>query len=190
MHLATVLRSEVNTLAYPDAALFGSSIGLLLYNVLAFLEAALRTAHRRKLSGRSLSMYYLADEISGVYRGMMIAIPPPHWTTAYATLSPGDFADQTAITRQESGDRSLPHQSTFQEKTSPQTPKRLSRKSRLHIQTLATKKSNPLASKPSASAPGYLGFLPKLWIAFRFIRRCLFVTAYPSLRRSVAPLRP
>jgi IS4 transposase len=94
MHLATVLRSEVNTLGYPDAALFGFSIGLLLYNVLAFLEAALRTAHRRKLSSHSLSMYYLADEISGVYRGMMIAIPAHHWTQAYATLSPEDFAKQ------------------------------------------------------------------------------------------------
>jgi IS4 transposase len=94
MHLATVLRSELNTLGYPDAALFGFSIGLLLYNVLAFLESALRTAHRRKLTNRSLSMYYLADEISGVYRGMMIAIPSSHWTAAYATLSPESFAKQ------------------------------------------------------------------------------------------------
>lgn len=97
MHLATVLRSEVNTLGYPDAALFGFSIGLLLYNVLAFLEAALRTVHRRKLTTHSLSMYYLADEIAGVYRGMMIAIPAPHWTEAYATLTPETFAKQMLL---------------------------------------------------------------------------------------------
>jgi hypothetical protein len=94
MHLATVLRSEVNTLGYPDAALFGFSIGLLLYNVLSFLEAALHSAHRRKLTGHSLSMYYLADEISGVYRGMMIAIPAHHWTTAFATLTAKTFVQQ------------------------------------------------------------------------------------------------
>lgn len=94
MHLATVLRSEVNTLGYPDAALFGFSIGLLLYNVLSFLEAALRTAHSRKLRGNSLSMYYLADEISGVYRGMLIAIPAQHWTAAFATLTPEAFVEQ------------------------------------------------------------------------------------------------
>jgi hypothetical protein len=94
MHLATVLRSEVNTLGYPDAALFGFSIGLLLYNMLSFLEAALRAAHRRKLRGHSLSMYYLADEISGVYRGMLIAIPAPHWTESFATLTPAAFVDQ------------------------------------------------------------------------------------------------
>jgi IS4 transposase len=94
MHLATVLRSEVNTLGYPDAALFGFSIGLLLYNVLSFLEAALHSAHRRKLTGHSLSMYYLADEISGVYRGMMIAVPAHHWTTAFATLTAKTFVQQ------------------------------------------------------------------------------------------------
>jgi IS4 transposase len=94
MHLATVLRSEVNTLGYPDAALFGFAIGLLLYNVLSFIEAALRTAHRRKLTDHSLSMYYLADEISGVYRGMLIAIPADYWTAAFAALTPEDFAAQ------------------------------------------------------------------------------------------------
>jgi IS4 transposase len=93
MHLATVLRSEVNTLGYPDAALFGFCIGLLLYNVLAFLESALRTAHPRRTGAQALSMYYLADEISGVYRGMMIAVPAAHWRKAFAELTPQEFAD-------------------------------------------------------------------------------------------------
>lgn len=93
MHLATVLRSEVGTLGYPDAALFGFCIGLLLYNSLSFLQAALRKAHPRRAGQRDLSMYYLADEIAGVYRGMMIAIPPPHWQQAFASLTPQEFAD-------------------------------------------------------------------------------------------------
>jgi IS4 transposase len=93
MHLATVLRSEVNTLGYPDAALFAFGIGLLLYNVLALLEAAVETAQpRRACRDRRLSPYYLADEISGVYRGMMIAVPPPYWRDAFAGLSPAQFA--------------------------------------------------------------------------------------------------
>lgn len=93
MHLATVLRSEVNTLGYPDAAIFGFCIGLLLYNALAFLQAALRTAQPRKTGRRALSMYHLADEISGVYRGMMIALPAQRWRQAFAELSPQEFAD-------------------------------------------------------------------------------------------------
>jgi hypothetical protein len=94
MHLATVLRSEVNTLAYPDAALFGFCIGLLLYNVLAFLQIALRAAHRPKTNDRTLSMYKLGDEIAGVYRGMMIAIPARHWRHEFATQSNHEFAKQ------------------------------------------------------------------------------------------------
>lgn len=94
MHLATVLRSEVNTLAYPDAALFGFCIGLLLYNVLAFLQIAVRAAHPATLKDRKLSMYKLGDEISGVYRGMMIAIPAADWHRAFALQSTQDFAKQ------------------------------------------------------------------------------------------------
>lgn len=94
MHLATVLHSEVNTLAYPDAALFGFCIGLLLYNVLTCLQQAVRAAHRTQLKGHELSLYKLGDEISGIYRGMMIAIPPANWTTAYAAQSVPEFAKQ------------------------------------------------------------------------------------------------
>jgi hypothetical protein len=94
MHLATVLRSELNTLAYPDAALFGFCIGLLLYNALAFLKTALRAAHPKQLHDRSVSLYYLGDEISGVYRGMMIAIPTSHWRKAFASQSDKSFAQQ------------------------------------------------------------------------------------------------
>lgn len=79
MHLATALRSEINTLGYPDAALFGFCLGLVLYNVLVVLQAALRQAHPRELRQRRLSFYYLGGEIASVYRGLMIAIPPTNW---------------------------------------------------------------------------------------------------------------
>jgi len=39
-----------------------------------------------------VSAYYLADEIAGVYRGMMIAIPAPHWE-AFRRLSVVEFAE-------------------------------------------------------------------------------------------------
>ena len=93
MHLSTVLRSELNTLGYPEAALFGFAIGVLLYNVLAMLQGSLRAAHPEATEHRKLSFYYLGDEISGVYRGMMIAIPPAHWTQAFAAMSYEQFAD-------------------------------------------------------------------------------------------------
>jgi len=82
MHLATALKSEVDTLAYPQAALFGFAIGLVLHNILRTLEAALRAAHPRLTAERLFSLYYLGEEIAEVSRGMLIAIPPQHWRAA------------------------------------------------------------------------------------------------------------
>jgi IS4 transposase len=44
-HLAQDLKSEIKTLGYPRAALFGFCIGLVAYNMLAVLKAALRQVH-------------------------------------------------------------------------------------------------------------------------------------------------
>jgi len=43
------------------------------------LKAALRQVHGATVIDTQLSGYYVADEVSGTYRGMMIAIPPPEW---------------------------------------------------------------------------------------------------------------
>jgi IS4 transposase len=78
-HLAQDLNTEINTLGYPRAALFGFCIGLVAYNILAVLKAALRQVHGATVIDTQLSGYYVTDEVSGTYRGMMIAIPPPEW---------------------------------------------------------------------------------------------------------------
>jgi hypothetical protein len=41
--LATVLESEIDTLAYPKAALFGFAVGVAAYNVMSVVQAALRS---------------------------------------------------------------------------------------------------------------------------------------------------
>ena len=78
-HLAQDLNTEIKTLGYPRAALFGFCIGLVAYNSLAVLKAALRRVHGAELIDTQLSGYYVADEVSSTYRGMMIAIPPAEW---------------------------------------------------------------------------------------------------------------
>ena len=74
-------RGEINTLAYPRAALFGFCMALICYNLLAVLKAALRTVHGADKIEAGLSPYYLADEIRRVHDGMMIAIPSTEWLT-------------------------------------------------------------------------------------------------------------
>jgi IS4 transposase len=89
--LTVALKCEVNTLAYPKAALFGFCVALLAFNVLAVVKAALRAAHGVAPIEETLSTFYLADEIAGTYRGMMIALPEKHWNV-FATMTPARMA--------------------------------------------------------------------------------------------------
>ena len=70
---------EIQTLAYPRAALFSLCMAFVVSNILATLKAALGSVHGVEKITAGLSDFYLVDEIEGTYRGMMIAIPPPHW---------------------------------------------------------------------------------------------------------------
>lgn len=73
------LHSEINTLGYPQAALFGFCLALVAYNTLAVVFAALRSVHGEETVAETISGYYLANEIAEVQRGMLIAIPPEAW---------------------------------------------------------------------------------------------------------------
>jgi len=70
---------EIETLAYPKAALFSYCMALSAYNLLATLKAVLGSVHGVDKIEAGLSDFYLVDDIHGIYRGMMIAIPPVHW---------------------------------------------------------------------------------------------------------------
>ena len=76
--LATFFNSEINTLGYPPAALFGFCVALVAYMILSVIKAALEKVHGKGILEK-VSGYYIADEISGTYRGMMIAIADEHW---------------------------------------------------------------------------------------------------------------
>lgn len=91
--LATTLRSEINTLGYPDAALFGFCLALVLHNMISTIKSAISKSKRwTTRTKKKLSDYYLADEISGVCRGMAIAIPGHYWKEAFGSLSAKELA--------------------------------------------------------------------------------------------------
>ena len=83
-HLEGYFHSEINTLGYPKAALFGFCLALVAYNLLAVVLAALRGVHGEKTVDEEVSLYYIANEISMTYHGMMIAIPEPEWDQFYS----------------------------------------------------------------------------------------------------------
>lgn len=77
--LTEYFNSEINTLGYPRAALFGFCVALVSYMILSVVKAALASVHGKDTVEKKVSGYYLADEISGTYRGMIIAIPDEEW---------------------------------------------------------------------------------------------------------------
>lgn len=89
--LTVHLRCEPNTLGYPRAALFAFAVAMCCYNLLAAVKAALRSHHGEKTIEQDVSSYYVTEEISAVYRGMMIALPPEQWKE-FQTMRPAQLA--------------------------------------------------------------------------------------------------
>lgn len=77
--IEATLNCEINTLAYPKAALLGLCVGLVAHNVLAVVKAAMRAVHSVQTVAEQISGYYLAEELEGTYRGLEIALPARTW---------------------------------------------------------------------------------------------------------------
>lgn len=73
------LRTEIDTLAYPKAALFGFCLACVAYNAVSLVKAALRATLGAEFVEQKLSMYYLTLEVARVTPGMDIAIPEKEW---------------------------------------------------------------------------------------------------------------
>ncbi len=73
------LHSEITTLGYPPAALFGFCVALVVYMLFQVTRAALSHVHGVETVEEQVSGHYLTDEVSGTYRGMMIALPDDEW---------------------------------------------------------------------------------------------------------------
>ncbi len=90
--LATALHCEISSLGYPPAALFAFGVGLLAYNILSVVRTALAAAHGTACL-ENISAYYLADELRGMMRGMMVLIPEPQWRRQFGDRSPQQLAN-------------------------------------------------------------------------------------------------
>jgi hypothetical protein len=89
-HLEAYFHSEINTLGYPKAALFGFCLALVAYNMIAVVMAALRSVHGAETIDQELSLYYVANDIAQTYHGMMIAIPEDEWRV-FSRMRPAEM---------------------------------------------------------------------------------------------------
>jgi IS4 transposase len=86
--LEQALRSEIDTLGYPGAALLGFSLAAVTYNVLSLVKWAIELEQGAEGARVDLSGYYLAAAVAEDYSGMMIALPEREWTRRFAELTP------------------------------------------------------------------------------------------------------
>jgi len=84
------LNSEIETLGYPQAALFAFCLALVAFNLYAVVMAALRAAHPTQAIDNTVSEYYLAGEIATTMTGLTIAVPEDQWA-ALAHMPPETF---------------------------------------------------------------------------------------------------
>lgn len=90
--LEQALRSEINTLGYPGAALLGFSIAVITYNAMSVAKWAIEKQHPDEIQREQISGYYLAAAVSEDYGGMMIALPESVWTKYFGSLTPHQLA--------------------------------------------------------------------------------------------------
>lgn len=88
--LTEQLNSEIDTLGYPGAALFGFCVALTIFNAIALMKAALRASHGVEKIEKEVSNFYIAAEIETTSRGMMVAIPAEHWEV-FETMPAEEF---------------------------------------------------------------------------------------------------
>lgn len=90
--LDAVLEAEIDTLAYPRAALLAFCLATVAYNLLRTVRAAVARVHGVETVEREVSSYYLGAEIGATWRGMLLAIPAKAWQRKYADVSPRQMA--------------------------------------------------------------------------------------------------
>ena len=78
--LEKYLNSEINSLGYPKAALFGFCMALVAFNLYAVVMAAMRAAHPDKNIHDEVSDYYIAEEIATTCNGMNLILEEEDWT--------------------------------------------------------------------------------------------------------------
>lgn len=77
--LEKYLNSEINSLGYPKAALFGFCMALVAFNLYAVVMAAMQAAHPDKDIHDEVSDYYIAEEIATTFNGMNLVLEKEDW---------------------------------------------------------------------------------------------------------------
>lgn len=113
-HLAQALNAEIDTLAYPKAALLCFCLALVSYNILSAVSGLLTTASRSKKKPK-ISLYYLAIEVANASGGLAIMTDEEDWER-FAKMSLDEFCSWASSIAQQAN--------LHKYRASPRGPKR------------------------------------------------------------------
>lgn len=91
--LTLSLNGEIDTLAYPPAAILAYALALVSYNVLTIVRSAVSVVHGAE-AANEMSTYYMAEEVGSVSVGMNIVIPLADWRKEFGQLPSDRMADR------------------------------------------------------------------------------------------------
>lgn len=111
--LTVPLSCEIKSLGSPPAAIFAFATAVVCYNAIQVLKAAIAAAHEptpapapapapaASIPARSirdeLSMYYIANEVSTLWRGLDLMTPQSLWDDRFGNLTSHELAGQLRI---------------------------------------------------------------------------------------------
>lgn len=91
LELVKHFASEQKALGHPPATLFAFCVSLVAYNVLAVVQASLRSAHGKVASPANLSSYYVAHSLASGWEATML-LDDTFWVKHYSGLSAAELA--------------------------------------------------------------------------------------------------
>lgn len=89
--MTQMLNGELNTMAYPGAALLGFGIALVSYNVLSVARSARPSVFGAEKIDEEVSSYYIANEARAMSEGLDVVTDPEDWLP-FPTMSPQALA--------------------------------------------------------------------------------------------------
>lgn len=113
--LTVPLCCEIKSLGSPPAAIFAFATAVVCYNAIQVLKAAIATVHQPTTAPvpapaavaaanipvrpirEGLSMYYIANEVSTLWRGLDLMTPQSLWDDQFGNLTSTDLAERLRI---------------------------------------------------------------------------------------------
>jgi hypothetical protein len=89
--IESLLSGEINTLGYPEAALFSLSCAYVAFNVLQCLRLTLEASHPECTEKVEISLYYIADDVAHTMRGLDAVLSSADWEF-FRALTPKELA--------------------------------------------------------------------------------------------------